>query len=88
MAEFCLDCWNKFNHTNDGEENYVISRYLDLCEGCGEYKHVIIVDKRENYYNHYCNNFLSEIACGTIYSFWRLFTFPFRVYKWYRSRKK
>ncbi len=49
MAEFCLDCWNKLNETNDSKRKYVISKDLDLCEGCGEYKHVIVRMKR-----YYC----------------------------------
>ena len=49
MAEFCLDCWNELNGTNDSPRKYVISRELDLCEGCGEYKHVIVRMKRYYY---------------------------------------
>ncbi len=49
MAEFCLDCWNKLNGTHDSKRKYVISKDLDLCEGCGEYKHVIVRMKR-----YYC----------------------------------
>jgi len=29
---FCLDCWNKINHTRLTEEDVVLSVYLDLCE--------------------------------------------------------
>lgn len=42
MAEFCLDCWNRVNGTKDPPEKYVLSREYDLCEGCGEWKRVII----------------------------------------------
>ena len=42
MAEFCLDCWNKLNETNDPAEKYILSRNLDLCEGCGEWKQTIV----------------------------------------------
>ena len=42
MAEFCLDCWNKINETNDTESDYYFSKHLDLCEGCAQYKKVII----------------------------------------------
>ncbi len=45
MAEFCLDCWNKLNEINDSPRRYVISRELDLCEGCGEYKRVIVAER-------------------------------------------
>lgn len=46
MAEFCLDCWNKLNKTNFTEREYVLSRELDLCEGCGQWKPVIINVRR------------------------------------------
>ncbi len=44
MAEFCLDCWNRINETNHSKDRYIISEDLDLCEGCGEMKHVIIME--------------------------------------------
>ena len=46
MAEFCLDCLNKLNGTKDSPCRYVISWSKDLCEGCGQYKRVIIVERR------------------------------------------
>lgn len=45
MAEFCLDCWNKLNKRNDPSARYVMSRELDLCEECGEWKSVIIRER-------------------------------------------
>ena len=45
MAEFCVDCWNRLNGTDDKEHKYILSRHLDLCEGCGEYKHIIITER-------------------------------------------
>lgn len=46
MAEFCLDCWNRLMDCNDPPEKYVISGELDLCEGRGEWKPVIIRVRR------------------------------------------
>ena len=46
MAEFCLDCWNKINDTNDTPKKYVLSRRSDLCEECGEMKRIIISVRR------------------------------------------
>jgi len=35
MAEFCLDCWNKMNHTHLTPEDVTLSDdEWDLCEGC------------------------------------------------------
>lgn len=49
MAEFCLECWNKINETNDPKRNYIISKELDLYEECGELKHVIVTIRRSYY---------------------------------------
>ena len=45
MAEFCMDCWNKMNETEDSPRRYVLSWELDLCEGCGEYKRVVVAER-------------------------------------------
>ena len=42
MAEFCLECWNELMETNDPPKKYHISKELDLCEGCGQWKPVLI----------------------------------------------
>lgn len=46
MAEYCLECWNKLNGTNDSQRKYVISEDEEKCEGCGEWKRVIVREKR------------------------------------------
>ena len=46
MADFCLDCWNKINDRNDPPDKYVLSREPELCEECGEYKRVIIMERK------------------------------------------
>ena len=46
MAEFCLECWNKLNKTNDPEDKYILSDEPDFCEGCGKWTRVIISRKR------------------------------------------
>lgn len=45
MAEFCLDCWNKMNHTHETERDWILSDELDLCEGCGEFRRVIVYER-------------------------------------------
>ena len=60
MAEFCLDCWNRINKTKYDERKYVISKDLDLCEGCGERKHVIVME-RNGYWR-----------CGIVYFLQRM----------------
>jgi len=46
VAEFCLECWNKLNDDNLTKKDVVISKGLDLCEGCGKFKQVIICYKK------------------------------------------
>ena len=48
MAEFCLDCWNALNGFDDPQESYVMTWGIELCEGCGEWKRVVI-RKRKHY---------------------------------------
>ncbi len=45
MAEFYLDCWSKLNKTNYTERDYLLSDELDLCEGCAQFKRVIIRER-------------------------------------------
>lgn len=45
MAEFCLDCWNKINETQETKRRYVLSRDWDLCEHCGQYKRLIVTER-------------------------------------------
>ena len=42
MAEFCLPCWNKLNGAELTKWDVVLSRELDLCEGCGQWVRVIV----------------------------------------------
>ena len=46
MAEFCLECWNRFNHTKTTQRDWILSKGPDLCEGCGQWKPVIIKLRR------------------------------------------
>ncbi len=42
MADFCLDCWNEIFDMNETERDVVISKGYTLCEGCAEFKQVIV----------------------------------------------
>lgn len=55
MAEFCLECWNKINGTNNPESMYVMSDELGFCEECGEIKSVVVMEKNGlNLINRFC----------------------------------
>ena len=43
MSEICLDCWNKENQTNHKPRRYILSKHLELCDSCGEYKRIIVM---------------------------------------------
>lgn len=45
MAGSCLQCWNKLNNSNDTEREFILSDKLDLCEGCGEWKPMIVAKR-------------------------------------------
>ena len=46
MAEFCFECLNEMLDYEEKKEDYVLSRQLDLCEGCGEMKRVVVRHRR------------------------------------------
>ena len=48
MAEFCLDCLNKMDGTHYTKWDVKLSWGVDLCEGCGEMKRVVIVIRDRN----------------------------------------
>ena len=45
MSEFCVKCWNKLNGTHERKSAFILSEELDICEGCGKWKHVIVCYK-------------------------------------------
>lgn len=89
MAEFCLNCWNRINETNDNEKEYIISKDLALCEGCGELKPVIIM-KRKEFYIHIVRRLTFPIraVCMVLYVIWRLLILPYLIIKYYKSKNK
>lgn len=42
MAEFCLECMRKLDGINYPKDAVVLSDELDLCEGCGQWKRVVV----------------------------------------------
>ena len=46
MAEFCFDCFKEMMETEDEQWRYILTNELELCEGCGQYKKVVIVERR------------------------------------------
>lgn len=89
MAEFCLDCWNKMNETNDSKRKYIMSEELDLCEGCGEWKPVIIMERKE-YYMYKLRYLLLpfKIICGILCLIFNLLILPYLMLRDYKHKDK
>lgn len=45
MAEFCLDCLEKLDGREYRKRDFYLSKELELCEGCGEWKHVVLAER-------------------------------------------
>ena len=83
MADFCLKCWNRINKTEYSEKKYIISKDLDLCEGCGKMKPVIIMDRRAYYICKLKYITLPiRIIFVIIYTIYRLLLLPYSIYKY------
>ncbi len=82
MAEFCFDCWKKLFDKNAQKEKYIISEYDFLCEGCGEYKPIIITEKKTYYLRLLKQVFFPVILIFIIISIpFRLIYYPLLRYK-------
>lgn len=78
MAEFCLECWKRMNRIKDDKRKYILSKDLDLCEGCGEWKYVIIAENTYYYdYKTICLTLPFRMIFEIICLIWRLLTLPF-----------
>ena len=60
MAEFCLDCFNEHvlpeGYRKRKEKDVTLSDELELCEGCGELKHVVLLDRPEPFWKKWFKN--------------------------------
>ena len=45
MAEFCFDCFKEMMEIEDEQWRYVLTDEMELCEGCAQYKRVVIKEK-------------------------------------------
>ena len=84
MAEFCLECKNKLDGTNYSKKKYILSDYLDLCEGRGCYKRVVIIE-RKYYYLHKLRYVLFPFKI--IDFLLRLLIFPYLLFMWIKRSK-
>lgn len=83
VAEFCLACLNKINKTNDSSKKYFISKDLDLCEECGEWKNVIIMERKGYYLFRFRFIMLPfKIVGKMFYILWRVFILPYSILRY------
>lgn len=52
MAEFCVECWNKLYNKDLPAKDYILSRSPELCEHCGEYKKVVVMERRDAWFRY------------------------------------
>lgn len=86
MSEFCFECWSELFGKGEAKEDYIISKCYCLCEGCGEYKPVIIAPKK-----HYQKRILLwkfRYVIAVIKVIWFLLTLPYRIYLYFRRKNK
>ena len=82
MAEFCLECFNRINGKNFSGKKYIISDYLDLCEGCGEFKPVIISSRKTYYaYKFRFLLFPFKVIYKVIHFIFKVVFLPYLIYK-------
>ena len=82
MAEFCFDCFNKIHETNKPESKYIFSKTPYLCEECGEWKRVVIIEKKEYYLYKF------RLILLPLYILWRIIIVPYTVYDYTKKRKQ
>ena len=89
MAEFCIDCWLEINEIKDDKRKYILSKDVDFCEGCGKWKPVVVMERKE-YYLHILRffTFPIRIIFNVIYFIWRLMILPYLIYKYKKSKNK
>ena len=75
MAEICLDCLNKLNDCDDSPRKYIFSDELEFCEECGEYKRVIVVERKIYYYRKFKFILLPIQVIG------RILLLPYLIYQ-------
>ena len=46
MAEFCWECFNKVNERKYSRWRYALSLDPDLCEECGQWKRVVVRERK------------------------------------------
>lgn len=78
MALYCLDCVNKLSSRTYDAKELIFAKSLYICEGCGEYKTVVLMTKR-CYRRRKLRIF--RIITLPMYILWRLLILPYLIIK-------
>ena len=62
MSEICWECFNKIMDTEDPQYKFILSGDEELCEECGQIKHVIVRMKRRYIWAELLRDFLSSLS--------------------------
>lgn len=87
MAEFCVQCWNRINGTDDPPSKFIISKDLQLCEGCGEFKNIVIMERLCDHTDKFqLIAFPLKAVYILLFVLWRILIFPYSFYKYMRNK--
>lgn len=78
MAFYCLDCINNLCTRNYDAKQVIFAKSLYICEGCGKYKTVVLMTKRQYWHRKLR---ILRIITLPIYVLWRLLILPYLIYK-------
>jgi hypothetical protein len=78
MAEFCLQCCNEINDTNETEDLFIFDD--DICEHCGAYKPCIVRYKMPIGERFYRKIYILSLKNKFLFIFCCLFFFPVLLY--------
>lgn len=57
MTGLCVDCWNRIHSMDLKEEDVMVCK--DLCNGCGEWRHVVVIHKNTSVIKDYVKNLIT-----------------------------
>lgn len=86
MAEFCYECWSELFGNGESPEELIISKYHTLCEGCAEYKPVVIAHRK-----HYLRRIILwelRYFIAVLIIVCHLLTLPCRIFLYFRRKNK
>ena len=84
-----MQCWNQRNGTKEPAIKYVTSKDLCLCEGCGEWKKVIIMERKYYYLEKYrILLFPFKVIYYVLFFLWRTLLLPYTYYQYKKAEKR